>query len=729
MKIVLFTIAALLALMAGSVSADIASGADHSFLWNEFNSVTASDKFVVATTDYGVALLTLDGPNRGFDIAGNLSLPNQACDAKIVGDTVIVTSCVGIVYLVDLTLAPELRLVGEIDLDMSIHDLTLTGEFLYLACGFDGLRQYRLNASGPPVFVDSTIAPIHCIQVDVRGDDLLVLDDYNGILRFDLAPNLTDKPTNTLFLPRRAASFHLAGENLLIGLVDQKLIYIGQLTSEIARVTDSLLLQDVPDAIMTGDTLMVAVNIKRNRMYVYPFGGQLSMRSLHQTWELEPIGFVTNVGPGAHLFLVSRVNGLADYTLHYPASAPTQAYARPGPITSLAFYQDRLATGGVRNPLELYDLGTNDVPVFDTAVYGINNVGSMVAGGEVLLTHFPSLGLVSSLSVSETEIQILGNLDIPVYRTPIFKHYDYLYADSLSLLLMINQKHIDLTSVSPTGQLAWAGMATALETILDAVVVDSFLLISTSGRQLHAYRIFNDFSTRLWWSVTSPGTLDHMMITGRRYYDGGPFFHRSLTLAFDGRDMYEINLTDDGLPEIDYMSSLPVEVLSSAQGDGSLFTIGSQGIARIDLTEEQPQLVAYGGNGGHLIAYGDSTLAVSDGTAIELYSYRETGSAPSDNYARPLPHDQLLRPNYPNPFNPRTQIDFEILTPTRVELTVYNLLGRKVRTLLDGYMTVGNHTIEWNGIDQNGQPVASGVYLYRMKTEAASETRKMILLK
>ncbi len=94
-----------------------------------------------------------------------------------------------------------------------------------------------------------------------------------------------------------------------------------------------------------------------------------------------------------------------------------------------------------------------------------------------------------------------------------------------------------------------------------------------------------------------------------------------------------------------------------------------------------------------------------------------------------LPEKPQLKPNYPNPFNPVTNIEFKIENLGMVTLKVYDLLGRGVKTLLNRTLTPGSYTVQWDGTDNSGKMVASGVYFYRITTEKKFvQTRKMILL-
>jgi hypothetical protein len=94
-----------------------------------------------------------------------------------------------------------------------------------------------------------------------------------------------------------------------------------------------------------------------------------------------------------------------------------------------------------------------------------------------------------------------------------------------------------------------------------------------------------------------------------------------------------------------------------------------------------------------------------------------------------VPTDFGLDQNYPNPFNPTTQIRYGLPVQSVVRLTVHNVLGQEVARLVDGRQEAGYHEVRWNGMDANGIPVASGVYLYRMQAGDFVKTSKMVLMK
>jgi hypothetical protein len=88
----------------------------------------------------------------------------------------------------------------------------------------------------------------------------------------------------------------------------------------------------------------------------------------------------------------------------------------------------------------------------------------------------------------------------------------------------------------------------------------------------------------------------------------------------------------------------------------------------------------------------------------------------------------LLR-NSPNPFGDRTAISYTVSVPTRVRLEILSVEGRLVRGLVEGVVSPGTHRVSWDGTDQSGRPVASGVYLYRLSSGAECLTSKMVILR
>lgn len=94
-----------------------------------------------------------------------------------------------------------------------------------------------------------------------------------------------------------------------------------------------------------------------------------------------------------------------------------------------------------------------------------------------------------------------------------------------------------------------------------------------------------------------------------------------------------------------------------------------------------------------------------------------------------LPTEFVLKQNYPNPFNPETMIEYELPRATKVKLTIHNVLGQLVRTIIQNEQVSGTHQVCWDGKNDQGLQLPNGVYIYRLVADQFTQQRKCILLK
>ncbi len=94
-----------------------------------------------------------------------------------------------------------------------------------------------------------------------------------------------------------------------------------------------------------------------------------------------------------------------------------------------------------------------------------------------------------------------------------------------------------------------------------------------------------------------------------------------------------------------------------------------------------------------------------------------------------IPDEFIVHQNFPNPFNPETEIRFGLTRDTHVVISIYNMLGQQIGTLIDTQYAAGFHSVRWDGKDRNGRPVSSGVYLYQIQAGEFSRVRKMSLIR
>lgn len=116
-----------------------------------------------------------------------------------------------------------------------------------------------------------------------------------------------------------------------------------------------------------------------------------------------------------------------------------------------------------------------------------------------------------------------------------------------------------------------------------------------------------------------------------------------------------------------------------------------------------------------------------DNPSLTITLFGSASTVSNEDLVNPVATE--LKGNYPNPFNPNTNISFTLKTRERVNIDIYNVLGQRVKTLVNSELNPGTHTVNWNGKDSNGRNVSSGIYFYKMQAGKYSNTKKMILMK
>jgi len=137
-------------------------------------------------------------------------------------------------------------------------------------------------------------------------------------------------------------------------------------------------------------------------------------------------------------------------------------------------------------------------------------------------------------------------------------------------------------------------------------------------------------------------------------------------------------------------------------------------------------LMLYSESKGSRMASFQSSSSTNMTIAPEQHGFRSYAVNTDGEVVAPV---LALGSNYPNPFNPSTNISFSIPSPAKVKLTVYNVKGQKVKELINDTMDMGKHTVQWDGTDHSNRKVSSGLYFSRLEHDSKSKTIKMMLMK
>ena len=176
---------------------------------------------------------------------------------------------------------------------------------------------------------------------------------------------------------------------------------------------------------------------------------------------------------------------------------------------------------------------------------------------------------------------------------------------------------------------------------------------------------------------------------------------------------------------INQVGATAIEPLSAGEGPVAnlVFEITDPSVREIRVTESEALR-------GHDLVYVYNTRSTPGQIAFDEVHPDFAGiSVALSGVAGPLPTEFALDQNYPNPFNPSTEIGYALPVNSKVELSIFNVLGQKVATLVQGEQPAGYHTVTWNGTNSDGSSVASGIYFYRISSEQFTTSKKMMMLK
>lgn len=268
-----------------------------------------------------------------------------------------------------------------------------------------------------------------------------------------------------------------------------------------------------------------------------------------------------------------------------------------------------------------------------------------------------------------------------------------------------------------------AGTGQSKMWVLDGIIADQFVT------QSNIYELFPNLG---YWSAWALGDQDHPTndpgdgIDLYLYGGGG----RMLDIEYNGSGA----VTDTNNYSVKQVYDLG-QVYSSL---GGLFNdfycypgmdLDNDGLRDIVAAYKGSSIDSIAGvslrkNGFHIyfFEFGDSSQSINPADYLTGITVKEPKIITPDDYQ--------LAQNYPNPFNPTTSIDFTLPLNKTISLKIYNSLGQEVRTLINNrnYLA-GTHTVQWNGLDNNGNPVASGVYIYKLIFGNFSKSKKMTLIR
>lgn len=218
------------------------------------------------------------------------------------------------------------------------------------------------------------------------------------------------------------------------------------------------------------------------------------------------------------------------------------------------------------------------------------------------------------------------------------------------------------------------------------------------------------------------GASDWIRYTAVSQVDGSTSVSDSLLVQMYGPVMQRIIVSPDSMtiaPE----ASLQFYAAGFDQ-TGQLYQILPSWSATGGSIDSTGFFTAGAATGWFAVTVEDTALHIAESANIHI-----SATVSVEDNTAPTPTAFSLDQNYPNPFNPITTINYQLPEPSNVVITVYDILGHKVRDLINGNKTAGYKSVTWNGLDDNGKMVSCGIYIYHLKAGQYSSSKKLLFLK
>lgn len=233
-----------------------------------------------------------------------------------------------------------------------------------------------------------------------------------------------------------------------------------------------------------------------------------------------------------------------------------------------------------------------------------------------------------------------------------------------------------------------------------------------------------NYSNRAYGALETPEfTLGKNSIF-KFYHRMNAEIHNNPSYSWDG-GIVQMKLNEGAWVQIEPEGGYPCRIYNNPASPFAANTSCWGGT--FDWTQESFDLSAYSGTVSFRFIFGSDAAVNAEGWYIDDVHLEAEYEV--DSQEQTLTPSLALKPNYPNPFNPSTNISFNLPNSGMVILDVFNLKGQRIKRLINSSLPVGEHSITFNGLDDNDRPIASGIYLYRLQYQGKTITRKMMLMK
>ncbi len=701
------------------------------FLQNGFWAAIQIDSTMVCAMESGLGVLTLDTSllaeteSAHFKIRHFFPLNVKPLSLRYDNFTLVVRMADFSFRFFTLESSLKLRELGRIEYPNEIQDYLYQSGNLYFAEEFLGVTMYHVNNFSSLSFVDSSMVGVRVIQLEMERDTLYALDDYNGILRYPNPESGLQTNAGYLRLPFQIQSFSQQDShiNMAVGVQGIKSATfdsLGMFDSLFERSTVNYaarVFETDSNYVVISTPNVIEIQDKQDpgALSLVPLRGNTYGSTLANF-----AGRQVFVSPSSTYGLLGLWMNVTDYPKEFAS------FDHPGPIRALNLVDGFLYTAGDGNQFEKYDINSVDGPTLIGA-------RGFPAGTSAATSIGNKMYLVDNVSaVPQVWVATIFRDALPfpndVYGVPagidgISIHQD-LNAGALILMRSGNKYYVNRAAAGELFGIGTTLMNLGVGVTAATVERSRVYHYSSKSKKLTLSRLDRFLGLEEIFSKTMSGPINEMLTVNSG---------SSLVLFSANRARLLVikNLFERPNDTLKISGDFPIvgNYTSAVEKDGLIFAVGPNSTGILSLANNTITELYHEFTGAKLVTAGSGVFATSDGSSIKLYEFFQTDVKDGEIEIRPT--DFRLLDNYPNPFNGETLIRFSgaPIKSSEARIVVYNVLGRKVREL--PLVSASGDVVRWDGRDEYGKGVASGMYFARLVTPDSGRRRaiKMIYLK
>ncbi len=333
------------------------------------------------------------------------------------------------------------------------------------------------------------------------------------------------------------------------------------------------------------------------------------------------------------------------------------------------------------------------------------------------------IGPVDSVRVVEPRLTWQGVIGVKKYHVEVMHNNQPVWTTDLESAAAEVSVLVPEENLQDDSLYTWTVQYVLGENLSEPSDVGSFIYTKWPTQ----FTYLSDLDAVSWENGWGDGHKD-LSNDGNTISIGGVTFDKGLGVHAYSRIVYDLPNGEDT-----FMAYIGHDD-ESACGDGVIFKVYSDTtlvfVSEPKLCGDPPELIrVYLGHADSVQLVveegGNNACDHADWAEAIIYKRTPVGVAGREQ----IPRTTRLIGNYPNPFNPTTTISFELAKTSRVTVTVFNLMGQRIAEITNSVYGPGRYNVKWNGKKDNGEPVASGVYLYRFSAGSYTKVGKMLMLK